>query len=309
MKRPATVVALFLLLAFPLAALGGGGTVMRSPDEFIEPGETIEMVAYENVSAAQLDEGPWMALLGLLPTSNSREPEWLRLGEVEITPVTWSGYGTHRVYVSFEVPGDLEPGTYGVAITNEAGDSLEWVSGWFKVSLPVGQEEAHYDWPLDEPLVEKLPFWATLTPTSPGTLVKDLRAGRYPLSAAQYLLDPSILDDPGITLVAPTTTTVPKPTTTAGPVTTAAPATQSAPGSPSTTSALGGAVLTDDNIVVPTVITVLLILIGVTGSLWLAARRRKVHVVLGVRPVTPPLPADSSERVDDYVSTDDQTWR
>ena len=151
--RRLAIVILVLILGLPLAALGGGGTVMRSPDEFVEPGEVVEMVVYENVSIDQLNEGPWVAHLALEPIGDSVEPQWLRLREVEITPVKWSGYGTHRVYVTFKVPAGLAVGTYGVGIFNEAGDNLEWVSGWVKVGLPVGQEEAHYEWPLDEPLV------------------------------------------------------------------------------------------------------------------------------------------------------------
>jgi hypothetical protein len=292
-------------MAVPLAALGGGGTVMRSPDEFIEPGETVEMVAYENVLQAQLTEGPWLAHLALEPVGDSVEPEWLRLGEVEITPVKWSGYGTHRVYLTFQIPAELAVGTYGVRIFNEAGDDLEWVSGWVKVGLPVGREEAHYDWPLDEPLVEELPFWATLTPLSQGVLVKDLRAGRYPISAAQYLLDPSILNDPDITLVAPTTTTIPEPTTTAAPAPPAPPTTL-APVSPSTTSVTPNVVSIDDDRVLPTFVTVALMLTGVAALLGLATRRREVHVVLGTRPVAAPLPTDSGEGVDDNVSADNQ---
>jgi hypothetical protein len=305
--RRLAFVPLVLMMALPLAALGGGMTVMRSPDEFVEPGETVEMVAYENVPEAQLTEGPWVAHLALEPMADSVEPQWLRLGEVEITPVKWSGYGTHRVYVTFEVPGDLAVGIYGVGIFNDAGDDLEWVYGWVKVGLPVGLEEANYEWPLDEPLVAKLPFWATLTPISPGVLVKDLREGRYPMSAGQYLLDPSILNDPGITLVAPTTTTVPEPPTTAAPAATAPPTTQWAPASPSTRSVIPGAVPTGDNRVLPTLVMVSLMLTGVAALLGLAARRRGVHVVLGVRPVTTPLPPDSSEGVDDYVPADNQT--
>ena len=307
--RRLALVTLILMMALPLAALGGGGTVMRSPDEFVEPGETVEMAAYENVPQAQLTEGPWVAHLALEPVADSVEPQWLRLGEVEITPVKWSGYGTHRVYVSFQVPADLAVGIYGVGIFNSAGDDLEWVYGWMKVGLPVGQEEAHYDWPLDEPLVAKLPFWATLTPLSQGVLVKDLRAGRYPISAAQYLLDPSILNDPGITLVAPTTTTVPEPATTAAPARTAPPTTELASASPSTTSVTPGVISTDDNRILPTFVTVALMLAGVAGLLGLATRRRKVHVVLGARPVAAPLPTDRSEGVDDNISADNQTQR
>lgn len=304
--RRLALVTLVLMMALPLAALGGGMTVMRSPDEFVEPGETVEMVAYENVPEAQLTEGPWVAHLALEPMADSVEPQWLRLGEVEITPVTWSGYGNHRVYVTFQVPADLAVGIYGVGIFNNAGDNLEWVSGWVKVGLPVGQEEAHYDWPLDEPLVAKLPFWATLTSPSPGVLVKDLREGRYPISAGQYLLDSSILNDPDITLVAPTTTTVPELPTTAAPASTAAPTTQLAPASPSTTSVTPDVVSTDDNRVLPTFVTVALMLAGVAALLGLATRRRKVHVVLGARPVAAPLPTDIGEGVDDNISADNQ---
>ena len=306
MRRLAIVVTLVLILGLPSAAFGGGMTAMRSPDEFVEPGETVEMVAYENVPEAQLMEGPWVAHLALEPMADSVEPQWLRLGEVEITPVKWSGYGTHRVYVTFQVPADLAVGIYGVGIFNNAGDNLEWVSGWVKIGLPVGQEEAHYDWPLDEPLVAKLPFWATLTSPPQGALVKDLRAGRYPASAAQFLLDPTILNDPGITLVAATTTTVQEPTTTAAP-TTAPPTTASSDPSQSTSTLAPSGIVSDDDAALPTLVTMVLMAIGVGGLVLLATRRREVHIVLGVRPVAAPPPTDGGERIDDYISADNQT--
>lgn len=302
--RRLAILTFLVTLVSPLTALGGGMTSMRSPDEFVEPGETVEMVAYENVSSAQFSQAPWVAQLSLTSFARSGEPDWLGVGEVQITPVSWSGYGTHRIYVKFVVPADLATGEYGLRIVNETGDELQWVFGYLKVGLPVGQEEAHYEWPLDEPLVAKLPFWATLVPTWPGVLVKDIRAGRYPLAAAQYLLDPSILEAPGIVLVAPTTTTVPEPTTTE-PATTA-PATSVSPPASIATIAVPVSARSDQDALLPTLVTMWMMLAAVGGLVWLAARGRKMHVVLGGGPIPSPSPTDGSEGIDDHVTTDNQ---
>lgn len=303
--RRLAIVTFLVTLVSPLTALGGGMTSMRSPDDFVEPGETVEMVAYENVSSFQFSQAPWVAQLSLTSFARSGEPDWLRVGEVHITPVTWSGYGTHRLYVTFVVPADLATGEYGLRIVNETGDELQWVWGYLKVGLPVGQEESQYEWPLDEPLVAKLPFWATLVPTWPGVLVKDIRAGRYPPDAAQYLLDPSVLDGPGIVFLAPTTTTAPfaqVASTTTPKVTTTVTMVETTPTALRATRA--------DSVVepgaLPAVVAALIMLVGVGALVWLAARGREMHVVLGGRPITSPPPTDGSEGLDDHITTDNQ---
>lgn len=157
---PASIVLMSLAVAAPQAATGGGSW-MKSPDDWVEPGEEVEMVAY--VGASNVNSGPWEAYLSLEPMDGDGNfgNDRLALGPVLIEMTGLTGYLSHRVYLSFTLPDDLVPGIYQISVTNPQGDFLGDLIGGH---LPVHTQniDLWYEWPVDEPLVARLPDHAML---------------------------------------------------------------------------------------------------------------------------------------------------
>jgi hypothetical protein len=189
-----------------------GGTSMRTPDEFVEPGEVVEFVAY--VGAENADEGPWNAYL-------DTGEAVVALGPVTIEATGLGGYLSYRVYLKFTVPATLEPGGYWVSVQNESeftdqqrvflGDLIGAVVEVGYIGIP-----QFFGWPLDEPLVELLPSDAVLIGPDWEITAGEVRSGIYLKCEWDCLLDPTILQREDVTVVdaRPSWATTPAPSTT-----------------------------------------------------------------------------------------------
>jgi hypothetical protein len=298
-----------LVIAPGLAVNAGGGIWMRSPDNFIEPGEVVEMVAYDSLPNYGYD--PTQEYTLRLEIGNgSSAPLLVEAEAIEITDVDGPFWARHRIYVRFQVPFDLQPRGYYLSIVDEEGRPFNYVGGDLEVGK-LGPLNWTYEWPFDEPLVADLPSSAKLWgPFGMDVRVADIRNGIYPEGSERYLLDPSVLEEPGVTIVPVTTTTAPTTSTTTTTAATAAPTTTAAPST--NTSAVATTTLAATNSIqngfplVAAIAAVLAMMVGAGGALLLAARRREVLVVLGRRPMTTPPPTDGGESLDYDISIDYQ---
>ena len=208
--RFVVLVVAMVVAATPIAS--AGGTSMRTPDEFVEPGEVVEFVAY--VGAENADDGPWIAYL-------DTGEAIVALGPVTIEATGLGGYLGYRVYLKFTVPATLEPGGYWVSVQNESeftdqqrvflGDLIGAVVEVGSIGIP-----QFFGWPLDEPLVESLPSDAVLIGPDWEITAGEVRSGIYPKCEWGCLLDPTILQREDVTIVdaRPSWATTPAPPTT-----------------------------------------------------------------------------------------------
>lgn len=139
-------------------AASAGGSWMRTPDESVEPGETVEFVGY--VGAENADEGPWFAYLNTFEAV-------IALGPVTIEPTGLGGYLSHRVYLQFTVPSTLASGYYSVSVQNGTeftDDQRVFLGDLIGAAFEVGAVASgqSFEWPVDEPLVAALPSDAVL---------------------------------------------------------------------------------------------------------------------------------------------------
>jgi hypothetical protein len=183
---------------------------MQSPDDRIEPGEEVQLLAYVGTADGSLTTGYRGEATLNLPISSS-------LGPVLVEQTGWA-YLNYRVSLTFTVPSELPWGTYFISVRDETGGYIaDVIGGDIAVGIPGGT--AYYDWPLDEPLVAQLPDDAIMFGPDYEITVGELRRGIFP-RCAWCLLDPSVLDNPGVRVIdatpswATTTTTAPSTTTT-----------------------------------------------------------------------------------------------
>ncbi|HKX75738.1 MAG TPA: hypothetical protein VJR05_10155 [Acidimicrobiia bacterium] len=305
MRRLSLLMAMVLLVPMPAFA---GGSWLDTPDEFIELGEEVELVGYVGLgTSTDWSQRGFAAYLNLTPSSEG-ETHFVRVAPVEIRPTGLGGYLSHRVYVRFTVPTDIDPGVYAVSVQGPEGEGLGDLIGAFLTLGQRGPLPQNIEWPLDEPLIALLPDYATITGPGFAVLVGELRAGRYPAGAHQFLLDPSVLEQPGVVTI-PSTTPAYVTSTTAA-VTAATTALPTASTSAPAPSFVPRTVPTAGQPGVPLVLLIasgLVILVALAGGIALAARRREVLVVLDRLPVATPFPTDGGEGFDDYVAVDDQT--
>jgi hypothetical protein len=174
-----------------------GGSWMHTPDEMVESGEMVEFVGY--VGAENADEGPWYAYLD---TGGAI----IALGPVTIEATGLGGYLSYRVYLKFTVPATLEPGTYWVSVQNGGEFTAQqrvYLGDLIGAIVEVGAigSTQLFDWPLDEPLVEALPSDAVLVGPDWEITAGEVRSGIYPRCEWGCLLDPTILQREGVTIV------------------------------------------------------------------------------------------------------------
>ena len=214
--RFVVLVGAIVVAATPIASAGGSS--MRTSDEFVEPGEIVEFVAY--VGAENADDGPWNAFM-------ETGEAMVALGPVTIEATGLGGYLSYRVYLKFTVPATLEPGSYWVSVQNESeftdqqrvflGDLTGAVVEVGSIGTP-----QFFGWPLDEPLVESLPSDAVLIGPDWEITAGEVRSGIYPKCEWGCLLDPTVLQREGVTIidVRPSWATTAAPPATAPPSTT-----------------------------------------------------------------------------------------
>jgi hypothetical protein len=193
--RFVVLVGAMVVAATPIASAGGSS--MDTPDEFVEPGEIVEFVAY--VGAENADDGPWNAFL-------NTDEAIVALGPVTIEATGLGGYLSYRVYLKFTVPATLEPGSYWVSVQNEsefAPQQRVYLGDLIGAVVEVGSigTPRFFGWPLDEPLVQSLPSDAVLVGPDWEITVGEVRSGIYPRCEWGCLLDPSIVQREGVTIV------------------------------------------------------------------------------------------------------------
>ncbi|MEX0667508.1 MAG: hypothetical protein WD313_04195 [Acidimicrobiia bacterium] len=214
------VVLIFAMVVAVAPMASAGGSWMDTPDEYVEPGETVEFVGY--VGAENADDGPWYAFLN---TGGAI----VALGPVTIETTGLGGYLSHRVYLRFTVPSTMTTGSYGISVQNGpefSEDRTEFLGDLVGAVVEVGtvQTPSYYPWPIDEPLVASLPAHAVMAGPDWEITVGEIRHGIYPKCQWGCLLDPTVLRREDVTIVdappswattiAPPTTTPPSTTTT-----------------------------------------------------------------------------------------------
>ncbi len=156
MRRIAFAVAVVAILASGAGSALGGGSWFDPVKDRYEPGDEATLVGYTGGGAyGWIEDGPFFGyLVGTdqfgTPDSGSelREP----LGELELTETDHGGYAQLRAAITFTVPADLEPGTYGFDYCNAACDERlgDLVGGVVYVGV-----DPEYDikrsWPADDP--------------------------------------------------------------------------------------------------------------------------------------------------------------
>lgn len=198
-----------MLLAMSGTALAGGSW-MKSPDDRVEPGEEVLLIGYVGLEETP-PVGLWRAALSGPRDERQNLVEGsirsLPLGPVIIEPTGLGGYLSHRVSISFGLPANLEPGVYDISLS---GDK-DFLGDLIGASLGVGVDAEwpnHYEWALDDPAIALLPDDARVVGPGFEVTAAEIRAGNFPNNAAQFMLDPSALEE-----------AVVETTTTAGPVT------------------------------------------------------------------------------------------
>lgn len=165
--RPLTValtaVAGSLLLITLAAPVAAGGSWFNPVADRYEPGDTATLVGYTGGGIlGALDDGPFFGFLAArvdeddyVPISPDFEP--LELGELDITRTTHGGYLSYRAAVTFELPGDLEPGVYRFDYCNEACDKQlgDLIGGFVWVGVDPNYTITRY-WAPDEPELANL---------------------------------------------------------------------------------------------------------------------------------------------------------
>lgn len=174
---------------------------MEPTKESYGPGDEVEAVAYVGASVPEREDA-FIARLDLVPLTDDVQAvageggtarhDWHELGPVTVESTRLSGYLNSRVSIRFQVPAGLEPGRYEVAVRDESGGYLGDLIGMI---LHVGtQPEAlSYEWPLDEALITELPDDAVIAGPGFSVPVGELRAGRYPAGAEDFMLHPETL--------------------------------------------------------------------------------------------------------------------
>jgi hypothetical protein len=193
--RFVVLVGAIVVAATPIASAGGSS--MHTPDEFVEPGEIVEFVGY--VGAENADDGPWNAFLDTHEAA-------IALGPVTIEATGLGGYLSYRVYLKFVVPPTLEAGSYWVSVQNESEFTAQqrvYLGDLIGALVEVGSigSTRLFDWPLDEPLVQALPSHAVLVGPDWEITAGEVRSGIYPRCEWGCLLDPTILQREGVTIV------------------------------------------------------------------------------------------------------------
>jgi len=193
--RFVVLVGAMVVAAMPVASAGGSS--MHTPDEFVEPGEIVEFVGY--IGAENADDGPWNAFL-------DTHEAIVALGPVTIKATGLAGYLSYRVYLKFTVPATLEPGSYWVSVQNESEFTAQqrvYLGDLIGAHVEVGfvGTTQLFDWPLDEPLAQSLPSDAVLVGPDWEITVGEVRSGIYPRCEWGCLLDPTIVQQEGVTIV------------------------------------------------------------------------------------------------------------
>ena len=206
---------MLLLLPAPVAA--GGGSWLQTTEESYQPGEEVTAAGYTYGVLAE-DEGPLVARLALIPHAEVQEGE--PYPEIEVGPVIVEttglfGYLTTRVVIGFRLPIELDPGIYSLSVRRANGAFFgDLIGANIAIGLSGGTNDFTYEWALDDPLLAELPDHARIVGPGFDSSVADLRAGRYPVGASMFLMDPSILEQPGVVTTTSTTTTLAPTTTT-----------------------------------------------------------------------------------------------
>ena len=207
------IVLVFAVVVAVMPVAAAGGSWMRTPDDFVEPGETVEFVGY--VGAENADEGRWHAYL-------STPQAVVALGPVTIEPTGLGGYLSPRVYLRFTVPSTLAEGSYEVLVQSGSEfieDQRVYLGDLIGAAFEVGSATTQrpFEWPLDEPLVAALASDAVLIGPDWEITVGEVRQGLYPRCRWGCLLDTTVLRREDVTIIdAPpswATTTAPSVTT------------------------------------------------------------------------------------------------
>ena len=197
-----------LLVALPAFAKG---SELRTSDPAKAAGDGLTLVAYVRLVGFDWEGVEWVATLVGPTAAYLPGSEVMVLGPVNVEETGLFGQLTHRVSITFTVPEGLEPGGYEVIVQGPDDNLLgDLIGGQISVGLGEANPQAgEYEWALDEPLVAELPDEAVIYSAEFRVTVGDLRAGRYPYNADDYLLDPTILDRPGIVIANGEPSTVP----------------------------------------------------------------------------------------------------
>jgi len=197
------LVLVFVLTIVIVPAAMAGGSWMETPDQQVEPGEEVDLVAYIWASEdSSAEESQWLAHFNLepIPVQGSVEQRLMPLGPVTVERSGLGAYLQYRVSLTFTVPEGLEPGHYMVIVANDQGHNLGDLIG---ADLAIGVEPwpPSYEWPVDEPLVAQLPDNAWLRGPNWEITAGQVKRKIYPICEWPCILDPSILDDPRAVLV------------------------------------------------------------------------------------------------------------
>ncbi len=199
-----TLIAVLLLVAAMASPAWAGGAWMNDTKPSYEPGDHVHAVGYVGATVAP-DDGPYIARLNLIPigpATRQPDPIWLELGPVRTERTVLRGYLSTRVSLEFDLPKGLEPGHYEVIVQDPDG---RWLGDLIGISLAVGIQPAsplYVEWPLDEPRIAELPDDAVIAGPGFEVVVADLRRGRLPAGAAEFMLNPDEPVNPSSTTVA-----------------------------------------------------------------------------------------------------------
>ncbi len=170
---------------------------METTQARYEPGEEATAVGY---TYAQPDESTQLtAFFVTSPMYDDMAPvELVEIGFASAESTGLHGYLTTRVWITFTVPEVPEPGLYQL-IVKDREDRLfgDLIGGYVNVS-----QDPEYlswlEWPLDDPLIAELSDKRVIAGPGFSVSVAGLRAGRYPPGAENFMLDPSVLNRPGV---------------------------------------------------------------------------------------------------------------
>jgi hypothetical protein len=166
-----------LLGAWPGPAAAGGGTLAPVKERY-DPGQVATVVGY---TAGPVPEEPFYAYL----RTGDGLAEWY-VGELVVEETGHSGYLHVRVSLSFDVPGELEPGDYEVVFCDDPCRGTP-LGDLVPSPVSIGVEPARRvvrEWALDDPEISNLEADAVLVGPGFQTTAGLLRAPPPPAPTA-----------------------------------------------------------------------------------------------------------------------------
>ena len=211
MRRTLIVLAAAVLTLGLALAAHAGPSWLHTPGNSYSPGDRVTLVGYTSYLDDDQARQTWTGVLQRWDSALDTNVPVLELMPVSVEP---AGIGNHVLYsAGWRLVGSLKSTEtrYLVTFLNERGNT-DHIGDLYGGVVHVGVEPRgvrYVDWPLDEPLIAELPDDVVLQGAGMGVTAEDLRAGRYPFGAEAFMLDPSILDHPGIEFFGPPEATPP----------------------------------------------------------------------------------------------------